>query len=117
MKRHVLPLATITAALLLALSCQSTKQGATDNPALHALFDKEWEFRIQQSPLFATSVGRMEANDQLPSFSLAAEKEPDSARIARPVNHPWDSSALNIRSPAARKAASVCSPVLALVRM
>lgn len=43
-------------------------------PALHALFAKEWEFRLQADSLFATSVGRMEWNDRLPEFGMAAAK-------------------------------------------
>lgn len=42
--------------------------------ALHDLFAKEWEFRLRENPLFATSVGRMEWNDKLPEFGLAAAK-------------------------------------------
>ncbi len=38
---------------------------------LHALFDREWEFRLQEDPTFATSVGRHEYNDRLPSITLA----------------------------------------------
>jgi uncharacterized protein (DUF885 family) len=39
---------------------------------LHALFDEEWEFRLEHSPLFATSVGDTRHNHLLPDFSLAA---------------------------------------------
>lgn len=42
--------------------------------ALHALFAKEWEFRLRENPLFATSVGRMEWNGKLPEFGLGAAK-------------------------------------------
>jgi len=38
---------------------------------LHALFDKEWETRLRESPLFATSVGRHEYDDRLPSATPA----------------------------------------------
>lgn len=38
---------------------------------LHDLFDREWELRLRESPLFATSVGRHEYNDRLPAMTLA----------------------------------------------
>src|SRR5438128_1404900 len=33
---------------------------------LHAIFDKNWETRLRENPLFATSVGRHEYDDRLP---------------------------------------------------
>jgi uncharacterized protein (DUF885 family) len=36
---------------------------------LHALFDRAWETRLRESPLFATSVGRHEYDDRLPSVT------------------------------------------------
>ncbi len=44
---------------------------------LHVLFDQAWEFQLRENPLFATSVGRHEYNDRLPSVSIA-----DQARRA-----------------------------------
>src|SRR5947209_8291689 len=38
---------------------------------LHALFDRTWETRLRESPLFATSVGRHEYDDRLPSMTPA----------------------------------------------
>src|SRR5581483_9680169 len=38
---------------------------------LHALFDRAWEARLRENPLFATSVGRHEYDDRLPSMTLA----------------------------------------------
>ncbi len=38
---------------------------------LHDLFKREWEVRLKEDPLFATSVGRHEYDDRLPSMSLA----------------------------------------------
>ena len=53
-----------TLALLIGLSaCGSSGE----SERLHALFDREWEFRLTENPLFATSVGRHEFNDRLPS--------------------------------------------------
>jgi len=36
---------------------------------LHALFDRAWESRLRESPLFATSVGRHEYDDRMPSVT------------------------------------------------
>ena len=38
---------------------------------LHALFDRAWETQLRESPLFATSVGRHEYDDRLPSVTMA----------------------------------------------
>src|SRR6266508_338100 len=40
---------------------------ADDVARLHALFDRAWETRLKESPLFATSVGRHEYDDRLAS--------------------------------------------------
>ena len=42
---------------------------ADETAKLHALFDRAWEARLKDDPLFATSVGRHEYNDRLPSIS------------------------------------------------
>lgn len=39
---------------------------------LHELFEDAWEFRLQENPLFATSVGVHTYNDELPTVSVAA---------------------------------------------
>lgn len=39
---------------------------------LHALFEGDWEFRVRSNPLFATSVGRHEWDDELPSAAPEA---------------------------------------------
>ena len=53
-------------ALLIALSaCGSPGE----SERLHALFDREWEFGLTENPLLATSVGRHEFNDRLPSVA------------------------------------------------
>ena len=41
---------------------------------LHQIFEDEWEFRLQQDPLFATSVGVHDFNDRLPEVNEAAEQ-------------------------------------------
>ncbi len=62
---------------LLAAGCGLKPGGEAQSkyfPALHSLFAKEWEFRLRADPLFATSTGRMDWNDKLPEFGLAAAK-------------------------------------------
>ncbi len=41
---------------------------------LHRIFEDEWEFRLGEDPLFATSVGIHDFNDRLPEVSEAAEQ-------------------------------------------
>ena len=43
-----------------------------ERAALHALFDKEWEDRLERSPSLATSVGDHRANDRLNDISVEA---------------------------------------------
>src|SRR6266581_9165760 len=44
---------------------------ASEVAKLHAIFDKNWETRLRESPLFATSVGRHDYDDRLPSVTPA----------------------------------------------
>jgi len=46
---------------------------ATDQ--LHQLFEDAWEYRLQENPLFATSVGVHKYNDELPTVSVKAAKQ------------------------------------------
>jgi len=56
---------------LLLLALLASTMHADDVQKLHALFDRAWEVRLEESPLFATSVGRHEYNDRLASAALA----------------------------------------------
>ena len=38
---------------------------------LHELFDRNWEIRLRENPMFATSVGRHEYDDRMPSVTPA----------------------------------------------
>jgi len=62
-------------ALLFALLSLSTSAGAAfaadETSRLHALFHREWEQRLKEDPLFATSVGRHEYDDRLPAMTPA----------------------------------------------
>src|SRR5438067_686804 len=40
--------------------------------ALYALFDNDWDYGMQQNPLFASTLGDRRWNDKLPDASLAA---------------------------------------------
>ncbi len=62
MKRRIL------AQFILALSLAAAAWPADEAERLGALFDREWEMRLAEDPLFATSVGRHEWNDLLPSM-------------------------------------------------
>jgi uncharacterized protein (DUF885 family) len=44
---------------------------ADETSRLHDLFKREWEVRLKESPLLATSVGRHEYDDRLPSATPA----------------------------------------------
>jgi uncharacterized protein (DUF885 family) len=45
--------------------------------SLHSLFDREWEWRLQDWPLLATSIGDYRYDDKLPDVSLEAWKARD----------------------------------------
>jgi len=75
--------------ILLLLSLALPLFAADEVTRLHALFDKEWETRLRENPLFATSVGRHEYDDRLPSATPAdlerqqAEKKDALAELLR----------------------------------
>jgi uncharacterized protein (DUF885 family) len=58
--------------ILVSLFLLPVPAAAADAVAkLHDLFDRDWEFRLKEDPLFATSVGRHEYDDRLPSVTPA----------------------------------------------
>jgi uncharacterized protein (DUF885 family) len=57
--------------LLLAGIPAAPAMAADEASRLHDLFKREWEVRLKEDPLFATSVGRHEYDDRLPSMSFA----------------------------------------------
>jgi uncharacterized protein (DUF885 family) len=57
--------------LLVLLSLLALPVFADDVAKLHALFDRTWETQLKEDPLFATSVGRHEYGDRLPSIAPA----------------------------------------------
>src|SRR5512142_588542 len=44
---------------------------ADEGARLHALFERNWETRLRENPIFATSIGRHEYDDRLPSLTPA----------------------------------------------
>jgi uncharacterized protein (DUF885 family) len=75
MKRLLVPL------LFFAISAHA----ADEVKRLHALFDRNWEQRLRESPTFATSVGRHEYDDKLGSVTpadLARRQEQRKATLA-----------------------------------
>ena len=61
----------VTTIFLAALSLTAVARPADEAARLWALFDREWEIRLEENPLFATSVGRHEWNDRLPAMRPA----------------------------------------------
>lgn len=62
-------------------SALSTAESKDEVARLQDLFDREWEFRLESSPLLATSVGRNEWNHLLPNVSAAAlERQTEATR-------------------------------------
>lgn len=64
------PLKPLLPLLCLGLACLPAPAAAADEAArLHDLFHREWELRLKEDPLFATSVGRHEYDDRLPAMA------------------------------------------------
>ncbi|HEV7241696.1 MAG TPA: DUF885 domain-containing protein [Thermoanaerobaculia bacterium] len=57
--------------LLALLSLLALPVFADETAKLHALFDRVWETQLKEEPMFATSVGRHEYGDRLPSIAPA----------------------------------------------
>ncbi len=78
--------------MLAVVAARTTTVSASDNSAgaaeLEELFAREWEWRVANNPLLATSVGRHEWNDKLPDVGpearaqAAAETEAFLAELA-----------------------------------
>ena len=60
---------SLSLAVLLAFGLAAAE--SDDAARLHQLFEREWEWRLEQNPLLATDVGRHEYGDRLPEVSAA----------------------------------------------
>ena len=72
-KLLLVPVALLLLAIVLLAIVPFPATAATADEAaarLHDLFKREWELRLKEDPLFATSVGRHEYDDRLPSASF-----------------------------------------------
>src|SRR5687767_13966927 len=58
-------------ALLLLCAPVPSLRAAEPDPALQALIQEAWEFRLREEPLFATSAGDHRYDDRLPSAAPA----------------------------------------------
>lgn len=66
------PFKPLLPVLCLGLACLPAPACAADEAGrLHDLFHREWEYRMKEDPLFATTVGRHEYDGQLPAISTA----------------------------------------------
>ena len=65
---------TALCALLAALVPGSALAQQPAAPDLADLLQRGWEYRLQEGPLFATSVGDHRANDRLPDVSATAQQ-------------------------------------------
>ena len=63
---------TVCVVFLSLAACGSDAADSTHT--LHQIFEEEWEFRLQENPLFATSVGVHDFNDRLPQVNEQAER-------------------------------------------
>jgi uncharacterized protein (DUF885 family) len=69
------PLCLLMAAIVVMMvSCDRDQRETTDRPdnALRALIQREWDWRLEADPLFATTVGRHEYDDRLTDQSPEA---------------------------------------------
>ncbi len=74
MKATVLPVALILSALLTLPQGSPSQAAGRDSAArrLHELFEREWEYSLQENPLRASSLGDRRYNDRWPDVSLEA---------------------------------------------
>jgi len=66
---HFLRLSWVLLAVLPALALAAENDATR---ALHDLFDRDWEYQMEQNPLWASSLGDRRWNDKWPDESLAA---------------------------------------------
>jgi uncharacterized protein (DUF885 family) len=72
----VLRLAALASLIAIALphpgaAAATSAASEPETARLRSLFDREWEFRVKEDPLLATSIGRHEADALLPEVTVA----------------------------------------------
>ncbi len=74
--KHARGIIALLGIVVLAQACAGDGAGGSRAAAtaLHDLFDREWEFRLAEDPLKASSVGRHETGDRLPSVAPADQE-------------------------------------------
>ncbi len=72
------------AVAVIALACSVPVENTPTDPgsALHALFDAEWDERLRENPMLATSVGLRDYDDRLASIGLEDLERRDQAAEA-----------------------------------
>jgi uncharacterized protein (DUF885 family) len=60
--------------VVLLVAASALAQNAASTKALHDLFDREWEYELQQNPTRASRLGDRRWNDRWPDLSLTAIK-------------------------------------------
>lgn len=86
-RRTWITVACLVGLTLPMLADAQQNRGPDDDPSrrLHDLFAREWEVRLEESPLLATAVGRHEYDDRLASMTpadLRRRHEADKAFLA-----------------------------------
>lgn len=89
------PVSLLLPAIVLLAIVPFPAAAAGEAARLHDLFKREWELRLKEDPLFATSVGRHEYDDRLPSASFAdLERQAGESRAFLAELHAIDRSGL-----------------------
>lgn len=61
--------------LIAVIGASAPAQDAATTKALHDLFDREWEYQLEQNPVRASQLGNRRWNDRWPDLSLEAFKK------------------------------------------
>jgi uncharacterized protein (DUF885 family) len=72
MKSYLFVLASI---LIFSAFLQNAKAETKEDEKLDSLLEVEWEYGLKQNPIFATLLGDLRYNDQLPDVSIEAVKK------------------------------------------
>jgi uncharacterized protein (DUF885 family) len=70
--RHVIRCCLVLALVAMTASPRAQTPDSDAGARLHALFDREWEWELSESPLMASGLGDLRWNDKWDDISLAA---------------------------------------------